>query len=124
MVQCYEHKFLKYFLYSSFSQKCDQIMGDKETLSSLEVHLCPLLHHHISTIILTVIGSLNKLKKFHLITASFWGLGGYNVFILFKILRCYFQENIQYILRKHFSVSHLRHHNGDERKELINLILL
>lgn len=51
-------------------------MGDKETLSSLEVHLCPLPHHHISTIILTMIGSLNKLKNFHLITASFWGLGG------------------------------------------------
>lgn len=51
-------------------------MGDKETLSSLEVHLRPLPHHHISTIILTVIGSLNKLKNFHLITASFWGFGG------------------------------------------------
>lgn len=88
----------------------------RQTLSSLEILLCPLPHHHISTIILTVIGSLNKLKNFHLITASFWGLGGYNVFILFKILRCYFQENIQYILRKHFSISHLRNHNGDEIK--------
>lgn len=87
-------------------------MGDKETLSYLEVHLCPLPHHHISTIILTVIGSFNRLKYFHLNSASFAG-EGYNVIILFKILRCYFQENIQYILRKHFSIGHSENHNRD-----------